>query len=63
MDTDRDESEELLHTCLANVWRLLKFLDANLDKSKYSQEDKIMFTPNFQKLLAQATVKYLETEF
>lgn len=52
MEVDRDDDTYLLHACFSNVWRLVNHLEVNIDRTKYSFEDKLAFSENFQRVLA-----------
>ena len=60
-----------VHGHLVSAWRLISHHIQEIkskpsdkeDKPPFTLDDKLFFTPSYQKILAQSTVKYLEKDF
>jgi hypothetical protein len=52
-----------VHGHFVTSWRLISHLIQDVKPGSYSEEDKLLFTPKYQKVIAQTTVKFLEKDF
>ncbi len=52
-----------VHESLGSVWDLLKHHLSTIDQNSFSEEDLVLYSDNFQKVIAKSTVRYLEKDF
>ena len=52
-----------IHESLGSVWDLLKHHLITINSSQFTEEDLVLYSDNFQKVVSKSTVGYLEKDF
>jgi hypothetical protein len=52
-----------VHGHFVSAWRLISHHIQEIRQGSFTLDDKLFFTPSYQKILAKSTVKYLEKDF
>ena len=51
------------HESLSGAWDLLKHHLTTIDSNSFTEEDLVLYTENFQKVISKSTVSFLEKDF